>query len=418
MAETIKLNYLTKIEGHAKLAIKIDKGRVKDVNLQVFEGARFFEGLIEGMQVKRAPVITSRICGVCSQAHIIASYQAIETAFDIRVTKQTKQMRKLLLYSSIVQSHVLHAFLMCLPDYYNIKTAVDFARKHASTVKLALKIKSLSGRILEMIGGREVHSVTCRVGGFKIFPSQQALDCLLQLLKKEVKHISSEFGRLFPKLQNPEFESNTEFVALQKNKIKTSSGNSFDIEQYRDMLDFYIKKNSSSKFITLDDKKLMTSALSRLNINKKSMNPLASAFLARLNLKLPSNNPFDNVQCQAVEIIHYLEECITILENMKIRHQEKIQFKAKGDVKGLSAVEVPRGVLFHGYRIKDGQVKRCRIITPTTQNIQSIEDDIKAFLPMLMHLKKEEIIFNLERLVRAYDPCISCSTHFLKVEGL
>lgn len=424
MAKTIKLNYITKVEGHANLDIRIDKGKVKKVNLKIFEGARFFEGLVTGMHVKRVPLITSRICGVCSQAHLIASSLAIENAYGIKVSEQTSSLRKLLLYASIIQSHVLHLFFMSLPDYYSIDNAITLAKKKPSLVKLALKIKMLANKIIETVGGREIHSITMGIGGFNKLPSKEKLSELGRELRKEKKGIQEEFKSIFPSLKKMSFESECDYLALHGDNyapfngiLRTLSGKRFAPGEYRDYLSEYIKRYSTSKFVSLGKKCFITGPLARINLTNQLLNPGAKELLGEIGLKLPNQSPFNNNLCQAVEIIHYYEECLKILEGLEVKGEKPVGFKPKKQTRGMSTIEVPRGVLFHEYVIdKEGKVSECNIITPTTQNVHSIEKDIKAFLPFVLDQKKKQVEFFIERLIRAYDPCISCSTHFLKIK--
>jgi coenzyme F420-reducing hydrogenase alpha subunit len=423
MAETIKLNYITKIEGHADLAIKIKEGKVERVNLKIFEGARFFEGLVTNMEVERVPLVTSRICGICSQAHLLASYTAIEKAYNLRVSEQTKILRKLLLYASIMQSHVLHLFFMSLPDYYRMESAIALAEKKPGLIKLALKIKQLANRILIVVGGREIHSVTTTIGGFNKLPTKKEIEDLKKELKKEFKIITEQFRKTFTKLEKINYETKSDFLALSGREyspfsemLRSSSGKEFIITDYKKYLNERIKKYSTAKFVKVEKKNVITGALARINMNHKLLNNNAKKLLKDMKLELPNKNPFNNNLCQAVEIIHLYEECMKLLKTLKIKEEKPKKIKINKESSGISALEVPRGTLFHEYKInKKGIVTDCNIITPTTQNIQSIENDIKSFLPIILDKSKQEITMFIERLIRSYDPCISCSTHFLKI---
>lgn len=427
MAEKITLNYITKIEGHADLSIKIDKGKVGKVNLKIFEGARFFENLVKGMGIENVPLVTSRICGVCSQAHLIAASTAIENAYGLKVSEQTMRLRKLLLYSSIMQSHAIHLFLMSLPDYYGLEDSVSLAREKKDVVNLALKIKLLANKVLVVVGGREIHSVTAELGGFKKLPTQQGIDSLREELKADFGPITEAFKRIFPLLEKPEFKTESEFMSLSGDSyasiggvLKTLSEQEFVVDDYRKYLKERVKKYSTAKFVEMKKKGILTGALARVNLHKDKLNPEAAKLLGMIEkegMVLPSKSPFNNNLCQAIELIHLYEECIRLLEGFEIRDERAVKPNTGKEVTGISAIEVPRGVLFHEYTIdKDGIVKECNIITPTTQNIQGIENDIRLFLPSVLGKGKEESAKFIERLIRSYDPCISCSTHFLKIQ--
>ncbi|MFH1506482.1 MAG: Ni/Fe hydrogenase subunit alpha [archaeon] len=424
MAKTIKLDYITKVEGHADLSIKIRKDKKPDVNLKIFEGARFFEGLVTNMDFKRVPLVTSRICGVCSQAHLLASYTALEQAQNIKISNQTSSLRKLLLYASIIQSHALHLFFMSLPDYFNIENAIELAKKRPEIVKLAISIKSLANKILEIVGGRQIHSVTTRFGGFTKLPEKKELDELLSLLKKEKPKMLREFKQIFSTLKQPDFKTDNDFLALCsdeyapfKGTLKTLSSITFEIGDYRTYLKENIRTYSSSKFVSMKNKSFITGALARVNLKSEFLSKDAKKLLKTTKLELPNRNPFNNNLCQAIEIIHFFDECITILQKLRVRQEKEVEVKLKEPTIGVSAIEVPRGVLFHEYTLRaDGSISACNIITPTTQNVLSIENDIKKMLPQILNKPKKEITDMIERLIRAYDPCISCSTHFLNVK--
>lgn len=427
MAKSIDLNYITKIEGHAKLSIKTEGDEVTSVNLEVVEGARFFEGLVKGLTIKRTPIVTSRICGVCSQSHLIASFLAIENAYGITVSEQTSKLRKLLLYASFIQSHTLHLFFMSLPDYFGYYSAVTMARERPEIIKAALRLKQLSNKILSTISAREIHSITARIGGFRNLPKQEHLDSLLNELKNSYEEIYNLFLTLFPTVTKSNYQSDCDFLSLSgeeyvnlnSNSVVSLSGQTFFIKDYKDHLSEYVKNYSSSKFVKYNAKNFMTSSLSRVNIYRDRLSLNARKLLDRIGLSLPNKCPINNNLCQAAEIIHFYDECIKILEGLKIVPEEPLEIE-KLELKsntGVCAIEVPRGILYHEYKISDSRIiEECNIITPTTQNIGNIEKDIKKFLPSMLDRPKEEIINFIERLIRGYDPCISCSTHFLEVE--
>jgi len=213
MARTIKLDHIAKVEGHARLRVKIDKGKVKKVQLEVFEGARYFEGILKGRKFDEAHIITSRICGVCSQAHTIAAVKAIEDALGLKVSKQTNVLRELLLMGSIIQSHALHLYFLAAPDYFGFDNAIAMASKHPNLVKRGLRLKKLGNDICTLIGGREIHTITAVIGGFQRLPGQQEIDALRKNLEKEMKEFV-ETAKLFAKIKYPKFERIFDFYAM------------------------------------------------------------------------------------------------------------------------------------------------------------------------------------------------------------
>lgn len=418
MSKTINLNHIAKIEGHARLNVKIEGNKVEKCQLEVFEGARYFEAIVKGRRYDELPIITARICGICSQAHAITALQAIEAAFKIKPSQQTNTLRELLCNASIIQSHALHLYFMALPDYLGYDSAIAMASKYKKEVACALKLKRLSNDIINAIGGRDIHSVTSVAGGFSKIPDKSQLKSLLSRLK-EAKEDAIETAKLFARLKYPKFERRTEYFALAKPKqyaiLDGSISNAktkVKTKDYEKHFKEYIQPYSTAKFSAVKDKPYMTGALARININKKMLSYNAKK---SLKIKTPCYNPFMNNYCQAVEIVHMIEYSIKLLEGLNIKEETVPAIKAKAG-RGISVTEAPRGLLFHDYTFdKKGIVKSANIVAPTSQNLKNIEEDIKEFLPTVLKKKEKEIILDLEKLIRAYDPCISCSTHFLEV---
>jgi len=422
---TIELDHITKIEGHAKLKLKIDGGKVKKCQLEVFEGARYFEGILRGRRYNEAPHLTSRICGVCSQAHLITALQAIENALVVEVSPQTKLLRELLLLGQIIQSHALHLYLLVLPDYMGFESAISMAAKYPKHIQSALNIKKLGNDICTVIGAREVHSITAVPGGFSKIPDQKDLDVLVKRMKKE-KEIIVKAAKLFAGFRYPDLVRQTEYVALQKEDtyalmdgtINSTEGLCISKERYLEYFEENIKDYSTAKFVVSEGKGFMVGSLARINLNQKMMSKDARGLISESGFDFPNYNPFLNNFAQAVEMVHVVDRAIEIIENLALRDEKPVDFKIRAG-RGVAATEVPRGTLYHDYELDDkGDVVHANIITPTTQNLKNCEDDIIEYVPKLLKKSSKQVVDNLEKLIRAYDPCISCSTHFLEVEGL
>ncbi len=423
MTTTIKLDHITKIEGHARLIVKVEEGRVKKAQLEVYEGARFFEGILKGRKYDEAHIITSRICGVCSQAHTIAALKAVEDAFRVQVSKQTHVLRELLLIGSIIQSHALHLYFLALPDYYGYDSAIAMAAKYPGLVKRGLKIKRIGNSICTLIGGREIHTITAVVGGFCHVPKQEEIRALLKTLKKERQEFVKT-AQLLAKLKCTKFESSRRFYALSSSYrysdtegfIECVGNKCIPAANYSQFFKEQIKPYSTAKFVTVNNESFMVGALARVNLYHKRLCLSAQKILKQSKHKLPMENPYLNNFCQALEMLTLCDRAIKLLSRLRIKEELLPEVRPRKGV-GIAAVEVPRGTLFHEYEFDDnGIIVRSNIITPTTQNLKSIEDDVKAILPQLLPLGEEKITAELEKLIRAYDPCISCSTHFLKVK--
>lgn len=420
--QKINLDTITKIEGHARLDVKIEKGEIKKVQVEVYEGARLFEGILKGRKYDDVHYLTSRICGVCSQAHLIGALKAIEEALDVRASEQTEFLRELLMIGQIIQSHSLHLYFLALPDYLGYDNAIEMASKYKNEVKRALKIKRLGNEICTVIGGREIHSITPIVGGFSKIPRKEEIEKLTKNLK-ETKEDAIETVNLFENLNYEKFERKTEYVALKKERsyammhgsVHSTEGLDIPHELYDKYFQEYTTEYSTSKFVMLKGKSYMVGALARLNLNRAYLLDEAKKMLKNSKFKFPNHSPYANNFAQAIEILHLIERAIEILENLRLRDESLPEVKLR-EGRGISATEVARGLLFHDYKLdKNGKVLKANILPPTTQNLKNIEEDIKLILPEILNRSEEEIKLELEKLIRSYDPCISCSTHFLEL---
>lgn len=422
MIKEISLEHITRIEGHAKLTIKVEKGTVKDASIDVFEGARFFEAILKGRKFDEAPHLSSRICGICSQSHLLTSIKAVEESLGLRATRQTELLREMLLIGQLIQSHVLHLYFLVLPDYFGFDNPIKMAARHPETIKKALRAKRMANDMVEIIGGREVHSITPIVGGFSKLPNKRDMETIGEDLR-EIKKFSLNTSRLFNSLEYPEFERKTEYIALQReNEYALLHGNLASTEglfvthdRYKDYLTEMVKESSTSKFVLSEGHGYMVGALARMNNNGKMLSRDVKELIKEFRMDLPNHSPFMINLAQALELVHLCDRGLEILRELDLKEEKPQRVDIQAG-KGVSATEVPRGILFHEYEIdNDGIIQHANIITPTTQNLKNIEEDIREFLPTQMDREENEIIRNVEMLVRSYDPCISCSTHVVRL---
>jgi len=422
MARKINLNHITKIEGHAKLHIKIVKGEVKKVELKIFEGSRYFEGILKNKKYNDVNHIASRICGICSPVHGITSVQATEKAMGVKVSKQTEILRELLNIGGTIQSHVLHLYFLTLPDYTGFPNAVQMAQKHPEKVKRALKIKQLGNELVRVIGGRDIHPFTLTPGGFVTIPTKEEFQKLLAAAKACLVD-AKKTAELFCGLEYPDFTRETKHYALRAKKgcfwcpedtITCTGGKEcIAVTDYEQYFKEFFKPGSTSEFAKANHGSYMVGAWSRILNNydelTKESKDMCRCILPR------KDNPFMNNPAQAIEIYEGIRRVIDVLENTEFKPEKPIAIKTKAGT-GIGASEAPRGIVFHKYMYdKDGFTTFINITTPTTQNLQNLEDDIKHFLPSLLDKPKPEIQLEIEKLIRAYDPCISCATHFLEI---
>jgi len=428
MGKVIKLNHITKIEGHARLNIKIDNGKVKKCELKIFEGNRFFEGIMQCEKYNELPPIAARICGVCSVVHMLTSTKAVENALNVKVSKQTKLLRELIHLGGIIQSHALHLYFLALPDYYGFDSAIKMASKHKDKISRALRMKKLGNLIVNVVGGRDVHPLTVVVGGISKFPSDQELS----LLKKELRRAREDFVatvELFNKLKHPDFKFCVDYYAItDKKRYNLLDGElhglKFDdkgckqkctipTNDYEKHMKEFFQEKSTAEFAIMDGKTYLVGALARFNLNSALLPKKIQKYI---KFELPNHNPFYNLNAQAIESLWCVDRCIEIINeigSVKIEKPKKYVVSAR---RGIGVSEAPRGILFHNYTIdKQGFCKGSNITTPTTQNLRCMQESIREFLPSILDKDKEEIKLDVEKLIRAYDPCISCSTHFLQM---
>lgn len=420
----ISLEHITKVEGHGHLTVNVEKGKVKKCEFGTIEGARFFEGLVIGKRWEDIREITSKICGICSTAHTVACIKAIEDAFVIVGTQQTEFLRELMTIGERIRSHGAHLFLLVLPDYLGFESGIAMAKKYRKEVLMALELIKLGNNIVHTIGGKEMHPFTSIVGGFTYVPPKDKLVALLERLKEAKPSCVASF-ELFAKLKYPKFESKREYLAMLTRKgfplhygnIVTTEGVDTSSYDYREFINEYITSYSHSKFAVREEKRgYKVGALARMNVAHEFLDDECKKLLKKHNLSFPSYNPFHDNIAQALELVHWTNRAIQILSENEFKDEGLPDVKPKAG-RGVGCVEAPRGMLLHEYTFDDrGVVTQCNIITPTAQNLKGVEDDIRLYLPTLLKYKKERIVLEIEKMIRASDPCFSCSTHFLDVK--
>jgi len=418
----IKIDHIAKIEGHAGFVGHIVKGNVKKAQVEVEEGARLIESLLVGRSYEDVPVITSRICGLCPVIHMITSIKAIEKAFEIEPTKETVLLRELMLAGQIIQSHVLHIFFLSATDYFKNRDGLDIASERPEFVKKVLALRDFGNNAIKLIGGRAIHPLTPKVGGWHKTPHKNILN-EIETEGKKVLPYSKLLVDFILSLDMPNFKRKTEYIAhkpKEKNryssyygKMCSSEGWIADEEKFREEIKERQIGGTVMKLAKRGGKSYATDALARLHINRENLNPEAKKALKSTGLEFPLYNPFRNTLAQAIEVIHYVEECRKLaneLENSNMRNINT-SFEVKAGF-GAALLEAPRGTLYHSYDINEkGIITRADIMTPTAQLLVNLNDDLKSYLPRIKKYKKEKRELEILKLIHSYDPCISCSTH-------
>lgn len=432
---SVNVEFLTRVEGHGHIVVDVQKGVLKKAELQVVEAPRFFEAMLQGRSIFEAQHITSRICGICACGHSLASIQAAESAIGFEPSEQTLQLRKLLLHMENLDSHVLHIYFLVAPDLVGVKSFMGLMKDHAEAVRRALRMKKTCNDICDILVGRHVHPISCVVGGFTKLPDSSQLEKIRTLLL-QVREDLAPTVALVATLKFPDFKRETEYVALVSDDdeypllsgdIGSTDGVRKVKEEYQTISNEFLVPHSSAKHAKLSRDCYAVGALARFNLNAGKLHPAAQKVAVTIGLTAPCHNPFLNTAAQLVECVHCAEEALQIVEQLLAREVKQSEAVIVGvnenrsipvrAGRGVGAVEVPRGILFHDYEVDEGGIiRQANCVIPTGQNLRNIEADMHKLVPEILDKSDAEITLALEMLVRAYDPCISCSTHFLEVD--
>ncbi len=426
----LAVHYVTRVEGHGNIFVNVREGRIERCEWVVPEAPRFFEAMVLGRTYNELHHITSRICGICSIGHTLASLKATEAAMGIEISDQNLKLRKLALHGENLQSHILHLGFLVLPDLMGVGSVIPLASTNPAEVKTVLRLHRLANDMSNLVCGRTTHPQRLLPGGFSKIPSMKELVLLRQRLKDSVadlQAVAALFKATASKL--PDFSRETEFIALTSpdeyafydGKIGSTDTGTAPTNEYLSYTNEYVVPLSTAKRAKHVRDSYMVGALARFNLNADKLSPLAKQITEMFNLIPVCYNPFMNNIAQLVEVVHCVEDSIRLINEIEetgLKSQpeyNKPEIKVKAG-RGVGVVEVPRGILFHDYTYNDkGYCTKANCVIPTNQNHGNIELDMKAMLPTILDKSEKEIELALEMLVRAYDPCISCSTHAVKV---
>jgi coenzyme F420-reducing hydrogenase alpha subunit len=420
---TIQVNYLARVEGEGSLTIKLKGDSATEVRLGIFEPPRFFEAFLRGRDYREAPDITSRICGICPVAYMMSACHAMELALGLRVDGQLRELRRLLYAGEWIESHGLHVFLLHAPDFLGFPDAMTMAKAHGDWVKKGLRIKKAGNAIVQLLGGREIHPVNIRVGGFYRAPARSELETLLPELRW-AKEACAESLFWMATFSYPELERDYEFVALRheaeypfsEGRLVSSRGLDIDITEYEDHFVEEQVPHSNALHSRLRERgAYLCGPLARFNLNFDLLSPEVQRLAERAGLKVPCKNPFRSILVRLVEMTHAFEEAIRVIEHYVAPEASFVETSPRAAT-GHGGTEAPRGFLYHRYTVAEqGDILDAKIIPPTSQNQLSIEEDLFALAPDLVRLPHADATRRAEQAVRNHDPCISCATHFLKL---
>jgi sulfhydrogenase subunit alpha len=428
-SDNIKVNvhHVTRVEGHGNIVVDVNNGTLEKCELQIVEAPRFFEAMLRGRPYGQASHITSRICGICACGHATASLRASERALQVELSEQTKRLRKLVFHGEILDSHILHVYMLIAPDFLNVGSVIPLATSHPEVVKRALRMKKLSGDLCATFAGRHTHPIAMTVGGFTHFPVLDEVTALRERFEAVLADVDATV-ELFGSLPWPTFERETEYIALVHpdeygfidGMIGSTDGHELPVDEYRTVTNERLSDHSTAKHAAFNRESYMVGALARYNLKHEHLHPRAQAAADHLGLSAPCYRPYMNSAAQVVEIVHCIDDTILLLDQVLergIEWETPAPVTLKPGARGVGACDVPRGTLFHEYQIgEDGLIEEANCIIPTGQNLGNIDLDMRALVPTILDEPEGQITLKMEMLVRAYDPCISCSAHFLNVE--
>ncbi|MGA2173192.1 MAG: Ni/Fe hydrogenase subunit alpha [Sedimentisphaerales bacterium] len=427
----INVHHITRVEGHGNIVVNVTEGKIEKLQWQVPEAPRFFEAMVRGHSYQDIQTIVSRICGICSITHSLAATKAVESALGLKVSEQADKLRILMHYSEQLQSHTLHVGYLAAPDFFDAPSVVPLVARAADIVKTIVGVHRIANEWSDLIAGRTTHPVTLIPGGLTRIPTEKQLRQLQQTLRGAIPELKKIAEAVLSVAANiPKFECPTEYVSLKQSDPPTytfyhggitSTDNKtavVPIEKWHNVANEYVVEQSTAKWAKWHRDSYAVGALARFNNNAELLSPMAKNAARTFGLTKGCCNPYMNTVAQLVECFHIVETSIALIDQLLTKglKDEKVASTPKAG-KGAGCVEAPRGILFHEYEFdKKGTCVAADICIPTNQNHANIQKDFEKLLPEIIGESENQIRLKLEMLVRAYDPCISCSTHFLNVQ--
>jgi coenzyme F420-reducing hydrogenase alpha subunit len=422
-AETaIRVPGLARVEGEGGLEIRVRDGEVVEAMLNIYEPPRFFEAFLRGRRHTEPPDITARICGICPIAYQMSACRAIEDACGVTVDGPIATLRRLIYLGEWIESHALHVYLLHAPDFLGYESAVHMAADHRDVVEQGLAMKKAGNGLMEVIGGRSVHPINVRIGGFYRAPTREELRALLEPLE-QAREIAVDTAGWVSTFTFPPFERDYGFVSLRHptdypitdGRIVSSDGLDIAVAEY----DEHFVEEHVPHSTALHSRRRSTGRhylvgpLARFNLNTDRLRPLALGAAEKAGIADGCRNPFQSIVVRAVELVHACDEAIEIIGSYDPPDPPAVPVPPKAGA-GTGATEAPRGLLYHRYVLDaDGVIEDARIVPPTSQNQGTIEEDLVLFAGDRLSLDREALTWQCEQAVRNHDPCISCATHFL-----
>jgi len=419
----LNLKNISKIEGHTHMDVKVREGKVVESKLKISENKRFFTQAVVGLKYTDVPTTMSRICGTCSSAHVLCSTEAIEKGFGVKVSEQTARLRNLLINAGHLRDHAMHLYFFVLPDVFGIDSVLDFGEEYHKWIHYGLDVKDAGNSLSTIIGGRAVHPPNSIIGGFTKFPNQQEIDEVKEKLASCREKIIALIDLLYKKRKEFLFVRKTNYAGLindnynfLEGKIKTAQGTIINEKNFGEYLERFILPYSHASAFEFESKEFLVGALARMNVNKDKLNSKTKKDVEKYIQIFPSDNVFDTNIAQAIEMLNIVDNSLGLL-NIEIRQEPIVKVIPKVAT-GVGVIEAPRGTLYYRLDLNEkGTVTFADLCIPTQQNIFHIENSIAKYVENMLKKgkAKEEISFEVEKMIRAYDPCMSCAAHFLKI---
>ncbi len=421
---TIRTEALARVEGEGAMQVKIRGGEVENVELQIYEPPRFFEAFLRGRDFQEAPDITARICGICPVAYMTSAFNAMEDALGVETSDGIHALRRIMYCGEWIESHALHVFLLHAPDFLGFESAWAMARDHREVVEGGLKIKAMGNELLRTVGGRAIHPINVRVGGFYKAPSRAEMQKLVPGLE-EARELARQSVAWVAGLDFPDFEQDYEFVALrhpdryaiEDGRLVSGSGLDIGPGSYEEHFsEQHVPHSTALQSRMSDGGTYFLGPMARYSLNSSQLSNVAREAAEQAGLGEECRNPFKSIVVRAVEILYAFDEALRLIEAYEPPDPPAVEVEGKAAT-GTGWSEAPRGMLWHRYRLTDdGSIAEASIIPPTSQNQARIEQDLLEFVRPRVELPDDRLQWECEQAIRNYDPCISCSTHFLKLD--
>ena len=418
------MDYLARVEGEGAMEVLIKDNQVKDVQFKIFEPPRFYEAFLRGRRYTEPPDITARICGICPVAYQMSSVHAIEMACGVKIDGPIRELRRLLYCGEWIESHVLHAYMLHAPDFLGYESALHLAKDMPEVVERALALKKIGNELVTLVGGREIHPINVRVGGFYRTPAKKELEEIRGKLEW-ARDAAIETIRLFATFEFPDFEQDYEYVSLchpdeypfNEGRLKSNKGLDIDIAEFNTSFEELHAERSNALHVRhRQGGAYHVGPLARYTLNYHHLTDTCKEAAKDAGLEESCYNPFKSLIVRGVETLYAVEEAMRIIDGYQPPERPYVEAQPR-NATGHGASEAPRGTLYHRYVVDSGgNILEAQIVPPTAQNQLTIEKDLYCYVERYMDLPDDKLQWQLEQAIRNYDPCISCATHFLKLK--